>query len=439
MPHIPTELDYVALLFGLLVLPKMLQRFRLPSAITSLLLGLLFSQGLGLFHDDRTIHLLATFGIAALFLFAGLDVDGASLRRGARTLVEHLAIRAVTLVAATLLLAAIFPMGRRASVLLALALLTPSTGFILDSLSAWRVTDEERFWIRTKAIATELLALAVLFVTLQSTSAGRLALSAAALVAMAAFLPFLLRFIVVRVTPYAPNSEFAFLLMVAVVFAFATRLLGVYYLVGAFLVGIMARGMRERLPLLASDQNLHAVEVFASFFIPFYFFTAGAGIPREALSWEALGIGVGFAAAAIPFRILVLIVQRRVRMGEPFAQGIRVAVPLIPTLVFTLVLAQILEEQFALPPILYGALVIYAVLSTLLPAFVLGAPRAALEFAQQVLPAEATAVPLPGSATGESPLDERHPVPPTPATGVGLPPGHGEAATGPTDADRAHA
>ena len=41
MEAVPNELAYVALLFGLLVLPKVLQRFRLPSAITSLLLGLL--------------------------------------------------------------------------------------------------------------------------------------------------------------------------------------------------------------------------------------------------------------------------------------------------------------------------------------------------------------------------------------------------------------
>ncbi len=433
MPEASTELAYVALLFGLLVLPKVLQRFRIPAAITSLGLGLAFGEGFGLFRDDRTVHLLATFGIAALFLFAGLDVDGRSLRRGARTLVEHLIIRALTLVAGMFAVAALFPLGRRPAVLVALALLTPSTGFILDSLAAWGVSDEERFWIRTKAIATELLALAVLFVTLQSTSAGRLALSAVALIGMAAFLPFILRFLVARVTPYAPNSEFAFLLMVAVVFAYATRQLGVYYLVGAFLVGIMARGMRERLPRLASDQNLHAVEVFASFFIPFYFFNAGLEIPREALTWRALLIGVAFAAIVIPFRIVLLVGQRRLRMGEPVRQGLRVAVPLIPTLVFTLVLARILQEQFVIAPELYGSLVVYAVLTTLLPAVVLHAPRAGLAYEAQVLPEEATAVPVPAAAPGPAPadapqptMDEYHPV-------------DERTPTDPLDADRLHA
>lgn len=378
-PTMSNELAYVALLFGLLVLPKALQRIRIPSAITCLGLGLLFGEGFGLFRHDPTVHLLSTFGIAALFLFAGLDVDSASLRRGANVLIEHLIIRALTLSLAAFAIIRIFPLGPRAAMLVALALFIPSTGFILDSLGSLRASEDERFWIRTKAISSELLALAVLFVTLQSTSPQRLALSGAALVAMAAFLPLLLRFLVARIAPYAPNSEFAFLLMVAVIFAYATRQLGVYYLVGAFLVGVAARRMREQLPRLASDRNLHAVEVFASFFVPFYFFNAGLEITREALTWRALVIGMTFAVVVIPVRLALDIAQRRVRLAEPWRKGMRVAVPLVPTLVFTLVLAQILREQFALDPSLFGGLIVYTVLATLMPTLLLRAPAAVSE------------------------------------------------------------
>lgn len=386
MDPVSTELAYVALIFGLLVLPKALQRWRIPSAITSLALGLAFGEGLGLFRHDQTIHLLSTLGIAALFLFAGLDVDAASLRRGARALVEHLLIVAATLAVTAWLVVRTLPLSPRAAILVALAIVTPSTGFILDSLRALGVSAEERFWIRSKAVAAELLALGVLFVTLQSTSAGRLAVSAAALLGMAAFLPLLLRFLIAGVSRYAPNSEFAFLLMLAVVFAYATRQLGVYYLVGAFLVGVAARRMRQTLPQLASDKNLDAVELFSSFFIPFYFFNAGLGISREALTWRALGLGVLFAGIAIPARVLLLVALRRWRLGEAWRAGMRVAVPLIPTLVFTLVLAQILREQFAVDPAIFGALVVYAALTTLFPALVLRAPREAYEFEQALLP-----------------------------------------------------
>jgi Kef-type K+ transport system membrane component KefB len=385
MNEAPKELQYVLLLFGLLVLPKMLQRYRVPSAITTLVLGVGFGAGLGIFLQDETVHLLSTFGIAALFLFAGLDVDARALRRGARVLVEHLGIVTLTLAVAATVIAMLMPIGVRASVLVALAIVTPSTGFILESLSSLGVSKEEAYWIRTKAIASELLALCVLFVTLQSTSAARLGLSAIALLAMAAFLPVLLRFLVDGVSRHAPNSEFAFLLIVAVIFAYATRQLGVYYLVGAFLVGVTARRLREQLPRLASDQNLHAVEVFASFFVPFYFFNAGLSINREALSWQSLELGLAFAVVSIPLRAALVILQRRARLAEPWRQGMRVAVPLIPTLVFTLVLAEILRERFGISNALFGGLVAYAVLTTIFPAMILRAPREAFEIDQDVV------------------------------------------------------
>jgi Kef-type K+ transport system membrane component KefB len=407
MAELPKEFQYILLLFGLLVLPKALQRFRVPSAITTLMLGVGFGAGLGYFTQDETVHLLATFGIAALFLFAGLDVDGGSLRREARILSEHLLIVSLTVTGAAGVVMGLFPLSTREAVLVGLALVTPSCGFILDSLSSLGVSSEEGYWIRTKAIASELLALAVLFVTLQSTSISRLGISAIALLAMAAFLPVLLRFLASRVSSYAPNSEFAFLLMVAVIFAYATRQLGVYYLVGAFLVGITARRMRDQLPRLASDQNLHAVEVFASFFVPFYFFNAGLGISREALSWQALGIGLAFAGVSIPVRIGLVLLQRRVRLSEAWSQAMRVAVPMIPTLVFTLVLAEILRAEFSISPSLFGGLIVYAALTTILPAMVFRAPRAAFEIEQEML--------LVGSAaqarTGPAPIEADGAVP----------------------------
>ena len=61
----------------------------------------------------------------------------------------------------------------------------------------------------------------------------------------------------------APRSEFAFLLMLAVVAAYISKALGVYYLVGAFLVGAAAQSFRERLPALSSESLVHAVEAFA--------------------------------------------------------------------------------------------------------------------------------------------------------------------------------
>jgi hypothetical protein len=71
--------------------------------------------------------------------------------------------------------------------LLALALLTSSTGFIIDSLDRFGLGTEERFWVTNNAISGELLALAIMFVVLKATdpvglatATGVLALSSCA-------------------------------------------------------------------------------------------------------------------------------------------------------------------------------------------------------------------------------------------------------------------
>jgi len=256
----PRELDYILLLFALFVVPRFLQRYRLPSAVTSVALGMLAGMGLGLFLQDRTVGLMATLGIVSLFLFLGLDVDFPQLRSEAPVLVQHMAIGVGALAGVATLVHYAVGLDWRPSLLTALALLTPSTGFILDSLASLDLTDGERFWVKTKAVATELVALAVLFVTLQSTTARSLATSTLLLVVMIMVLPLAFRLFAVRIVPFAPKSEFAFLLMVAVLCAFVTRWLGVYYLVGAFVVGITAQRFREHLPAFASEQQLHAVQ-----------------------------------------------------------------------------------------------------------------------------------------------------------------------------------
>jgi Kef-type K+ transport system membrane component KefB len=370
----PAELDYILLLFALFVVPRMLQRYRLPTAVTSVALGIVAGLGLGLFTHDPTIRLLATLGIVSLFLFAGLEVDFRELRREAPVLVQHIliGIGALGAVAAAIRYGLRLPW--RPAALVALALLTPSTGFILDSLASLGVTATERFWIKTKAVATELVALAVLFVTLQSATWRGLAISAAVLVALVLLLPVAFRVFAARVVPYAPRSEFAFLLMTAVLAAFITRRLGVYYLVGAFIVGVTAQRFRERLPAIASDRMLHAVEVFASFFIPFYFFDAGLHVTRDEFTIAGAALGAAFLAVLVPLRIALVAVHRRFALGEPLRKGARIGVSMLPTLVFTLVIAAILAERFTVPRSVAGGLIIYTLGTTLIPGFALRLP-----------------------------------------------------------------
>jgi Kef-type K+ transport system membrane component KefB len=371
----PRDLTYILLLFVLFVVPRFLQRYRLPSAITSLGLGIA-AAALGLFQHDPTITLLSTFGIVALFLMAGLDADVEELRPDVSVLLQHLAFWSVALVGVAIGASAVFHLAAGSAILVALAVITPSAGFILDSLGSFGLTAAEQRWIKSKTIATEFLALGVMFAVLQSTSVRHLALSTLALAMLLAVLPPLFRWFAVRVAPYAPRSEFAFLLMVAMVCASATRALGVYYLVGAFLVGLAARQFRTRLPAASSERVLGGVEAFAVVFVPFYFFKAGLGVHGSEFPASALALGTVLLIAGVSLRLGKTALHRWLALREPPAKSLRIGLALLPTLVFTLVLVDVLRDRPEVPPVLIGGLVLYTTLVTLLPGLLLRVPPA---------------------------------------------------------------
>lgn len=165
--------------------------------------------------------------------------------------------------------------------------------------------------------------------------------------------------------------------------ALLTRSLGVYYLVGAFAVGMAALQFRQKLPSFASAPMLDTVEAFASLFVPFYFFHAGVALSADYFSPLAIGTAAVFLAAAIPMRLGAVAFHRWMRFSEPWRQGLRVGVSMLPTTVFTLVLVDILRATFSAPPFLLGALVIYTFVNTLVPSLFFRVPAA--EFAEELV------------------------------------------------------
>ena len=376
--NIPSQVGMIGLLFSLFLVPKLLQRFRVPGAITALLMGAAASA-LGWFEHDLTLRLLSTLGIVSLFLFAGLEIEGDELKRNIKPLALHAAIWTALAIVTGIVVASAMNVTPRAAALIALALVTPSTGFILSSLKSFGLHTTEQRTVRTYAIGSELIALAGLFFVLQSTSAGHLALAIVAMAAIVVVIPIAFRGFATLVAPYAPRSEFAFLLMVAVGCAYATRLLGVYYLVGAFLVGVAAQRFRGSHPAMSSEKMIDALEAFGSVFIPFYFFHAGTEIRSEQLTFAAIAIGLLMVAIVVPVRVGLIALHRKIALNEKFTTSRRVASAMIPTLVFTLVIDGILVEQFGLSPTVAGALVLYTVVNTTLPAFILRAQPADFE------------------------------------------------------------
>ena len=373
------ELTYLLLVVGLFVLPRGLQRFRLPGAITAFALGAVASIGFHAFHGDATIELFGTLGIVSMFLFAGLEVEVEDLRRGHRVLLQHVAVQLALVAVGAFASVYFLGLEARPATLFALALFTPSTGFILDSMHSLGLSAEERYWVKANAIAAELVALAALFLIVQSADTGRLIFSALALVAMVAMLPHLFQFFDRLISPFAPRTEFTFLVLVALVCAYITRELGVYYLVGAFVVGVTAVRLRRTIPALSSERLMVGVELFASFFIPFYFFKSGLHLKSENFTLSAALMAAAILAIVVPLRVGRVALHRRWVLGEPWAVGARIGTAIVPTLVFTIVIAEILRDRFALSPVLFGALIIFTIVNTLIPGFLLRLPPSDFE------------------------------------------------------------
>jgi len=376
---IPADLSYIIAIVGLFTLPRILQRFRIPSAVTCVGLGVAMGMGFGIFHDDNTIKTLSTLGIVAMFLFAGLEMDLRELGFASRIISQHIGIQVFLVALSVLAMINFLGLGIRPALLAGLALFSPSTGFILDSLASLRLDRAEQFWVKTKSISTEIVALLVLFFTVQSTSGGRLLLSVGILAGLVLLLPFVFRAFASTILPFAPRTEFAFLVCAALVCASITHMLGVYYLVGSFIVGLTAQRFRDLLPEVASERMIHAIEVFAYFFIPFYFFRVGVDLKPGNFSAAALITGGVLLAIAIPLRLAFVAEHRRLVLGETFRQSLRVGMPMLPTLVFTMVITEILRDRFGASPALVGGLVIYSLVNTSMPSFLMRLPPPVFE------------------------------------------------------------
>jgi Kef-type K+ transport system membrane component KefB len=370
--HIPAQtLTYLILIFGLLVVPRALQRFRVPAPLTCFAIGILVAIFFKQLVGDPVQTVVATFGIAALFLLAGLEVDLVEIRRQLPRLSGYLATRALFLSAFAWVGIRYFHMSWQASTLLALGLLTPSTGFILDTLPNSGLDPSEQGEVSIDAIAGEIMALLLLFFVSQSGSMVVLGTSALILLLLIVVTPFLFLFFGKYVVPYAPGSEFSLLLMVGIVCAVITQNLGIHYLIGAFIAGLIASLLKTRMATLASHENLHAVRLFSSFFIPFYFFHEGMDVPAGALVLKSLLYGVLLSVIVIPIRLGKNWLQTRYLSHRTAQAAFRVAIALEPTLIFTLVIAGVLHEAFHIPDALYGGLLVYAAVTTILPSLVL--------------------------------------------------------------------
>lgn len=374
------EIWLLGIFAGIIIIPRFLLRFKIPLPLTALALGA-FPTFFG-YHlvEDQRWHLLATLGITSVFLFAGLEVNLQEIGQEKSRLFQHILIKLLMLFGLAFLAFHYYPVDLSVAILIGLAIITPSAGFILSTIKGLNLNDDEKFWVTCKAISAEIVALGVMFVALQTGNAGVTSEAVInnflTLIGLIIALPLIFTFLGKVIAPYAEGSEFSFLIMMGLIAGYITKSIGVYYLIGAFMVGLIAVSLKKRMPTIASDINLEAIRLFATFFIPFYFFVTGSRLPPEVFSTDSILIGLVILLIALPTRWFIIWLQRRISHIESPVSSFRIAVALTPTLIFTMVIAELLFTQNRIPLELFGGLVMYAIFNTILPTFIFSLMKA---------------------------------------------------------------
>jgi hypothetical protein len=88
-------------------------------------------------------------------------------------------------------------------------------------------------------------------------------------------------------------------------------------------------------------------------------------MPSQIFTKDALIISLVILAITLPIKIISVVIQRRFSFTENWRDNFTIAISLTPTLIFGMVLADILKEKFGLSDSLYVGLIIYSLLTTI--------------------------------------------------------------------------
>jgi len=363
------ELEYLYLiLFALLLLlPTFLIRLKIPVGITCFVIGVVFGY-FGYFSGDPLVTILSQLGITSLFLFAGMEVDINELKQDSKTICFYLLKSTGLVVISSFFFNEFFGIDYRAALIFSTALFTPSAGFILSSMGRYDFNEKERYWIKVKAISKEIVSILILFFALKSDSLKTLATSNGLLLLLIAVLPFVFMFFLKFLAPYAAQSEVTFLVFLALICGIFTKKIGAYYLVGAFIAGVVAGQFKHFSKGKQSHRILDSLSAFYGIFVPFYFFKAGLGIKMSYFSGKAILLGLGLFVIISLIRVLSNYLNIKLFIKGIIIERRNIAYSLLPTFIFGLVIVDILSDpKFNIPEYLLGALIIYTVSTSILP------------------------------------------------------------------------
>lgn len=362
---------FISLLGILFFIPKLINKFDIPEQITEILLGLLLGPFFfGIFHKNSLIEVMGTIGIITVFFVAGFSIDIKNIAKKRKTLLENGILHIILII---VLGGIIMGTGKSiiTSILISIALLTPSAGFILSTIKSFQFSSYVVEWIETKVVSAEILSLLLLLVITNLNQPLLLLLLICGLLIICFLLPYFLEFFFLHILGKTNmHADTFFIFVIAVLFAFATHIIGVHYIIGAFIVGIIMRGATDSPSNKISLNEERVMATFSSFssiFVPFYFFSVGLLISREMVSFKNIFIALVIFCLVISLKIILSFFHRRLTLHESFRASVMIALFTAPTLLFTFVTAEILYVSKQISAATYGILVIYGLLTASIP------------------------------------------------------------------------
>lgn len=366
------EIGIFIFLLGILFLvPKLVKKLDIPEQITEIILGLILGPFfLGVITDQPIIGVMGTIGIITLFFVAGFEVDARSIIKKKKTLVENGVLHIVLII----VLAGIIILTGKSmttALLLGIALVTPSAGFILSAVRSLQLHSYIVEWIETKVISAEVISLLLLLFITNLTQPIKLVIVVIGFAAICFLLPYILEFFFLRILGKTNmQADTFFIFVIAVSLAFATHIIGVHYIIGAFIVGLIMRWANESKHNKTSLNEERVLSTFSSFttiFVPFYFFSVGLMITRDMISLKNIFFAIVIFGVVITIKIITSFIHRRLTLKESFKASTMVALLTAPTLLFTFVIAEILYSTKSISENTYGMLIIYGLLTTGIP------------------------------------------------------------------------
>ena len=358
----------------LFIVPKLLERIQIPAQTTEIFLGVILGIFLpGIFFENELFTTLGTIGIICFFIYSGIEADLHFIKLNRRLVAESLLIRLFLISVIFFITSSYLGFDLKKSGLIALALITPSAGFILSSIDSFKLASETKKFIQAKVVAAEMVCVMLLVFFFYAEEPLKAMLITFAVLLWTAVLPYFVIFIYEHFFEDIINVEFPLVFFIGLISAFFTEFLGLHFLLGAFIAGIFIENFLHNLHQdmrIKDGERKSITDTFrfiSYIFLPFYFFRIGLKIKPELLNLRLIMIALGIFVAISAVNIAIHYLHRQLRFDKKNRYNLQAAILMLPTLMFTIIIADILLANGIIVIETFSILLYYAIFSSFLP------------------------------------------------------------------------